>query len=103
MKAYERYDGVKYYFNVDCIYDEEYCFNKFNKLKIETIEDICNLLNIKKDTTLRTLLEDIIPKLGEILGLDKDFSYKDIIYSIYERKLEENNINRIELYDFNNR
>ena len=28
-------------------------------------------------------------------------SYKDIFYSVYERKLEENNINRIELYDFN--
>lgn len=33
--------------------------------------------------------------------LEKEFTYKDIFYSIYERKLEENNINRIELYDFN--
>ena len=96
MKAYDRYEGIKYYFNVDYMFDEEYCFNKFKSLKIETIENILNLFNIKKDPTLRTLLEVLIPKLGENLGLDKDFSYKDL----YEKKLEENNINRIQLYDF---
>ena len=62
--------------------------------------NILNLFNIKKDPTLRTLLEVLIPKLGENLGLDKDFSYKDLFYCIYEKKLEENNINRIQLYDF---
>ena len=100
MKAYDRYEGIKYYFNVDYMFDEEYCFNKFKSLKIETIENILNLFNIKKDPTLRTLLEVLIPKLGENLGLDKDFSYKDLFYCIYEKKLEENNINRIQLYDF---
>ena len=46
-------------------------------------------------------MENIVPKIIDILELDKDSSYKDIFYSIYERKLEENNINRVELYDFN--
>ncbi len=46
-------------------------------------------------------MEIVIPKLGEVLGLPKDFSYKDLFYCIYEKKLEENNINRIKLYDFN--
>ena len=46
-------------------------------------------------------MENIIPKIIEILEIDKNATYKDIFYSIYERKLEENNINRIELYDFN--
>ena len=46
-------------------------------------------------------MENIIPKIIEILGIDKNSTYKDIFYSIYEKKLEENNINRIELYDFN--
>ena len=45
-------------------------------------------------------MENIIPKIIDILGIDKNSSYKDIFFSIYERKLEENNINRIELYDF---
>ena len=33
--------------------------------------------------------------------MTKEFSYKDLFYCIYEKKLEENNINRINLYDFN--
>ncbi len=35
------------------------------------------------------------------MNLSKDFSYKDLFYAIYEKKLEENDINRIKLYDFN--
>ncbi len=101
MKVYERYEGINYYFNVDYKFDEDYCFNKLKSLDKETIEEIANILNIKKDPNLRTLMEVIIPKCGEILGLDKDFSYKDLFYNIYEKKLEENNINRLKLYDFN--
>ncbi|WP_296645343.1 patatin-like phospholipase family protein [Romboutsia sp. 13368] len=100
MKAYDRYDGNKYYFNVDYMFDEDYCFEKFKRMKKETIENLLDLFNIKREPNLRTLLEVLIPKLGENLGLDKDFSYKDLFYCIYEKKLEENNINRIQLYDF---
>lgn len=101
MKAYERYDGNKYYFNAEFKYDEDYCFCKFKQLTKETIENLCNILNIKKCPCLRTLMEDVLPKLGSILGLPKDFSYKDLFYCIYEKKLEENNIDRLKLYDFN--
>lgn len=101
MKAYKRYDGVNYFFNLDCKYNEDYCFNKISNFSKDTINDLCYLLNIKKDINRRTLMEIIIPKIIEILDIDRNSSYKDIFYSIYERKLEENNINRIELYDFN--
>ena len=101
MKAYKRYDGVKYFFNLDCKYNEDYCFKKISSLSEDTINDLCYLLNIKKEVSRRVLMENIVPKVIDILELDKDSSYKDIFYSIYERKLEENNINTIELYDFN--
>ena len=101
MKAYDRYEGIKYYFNADYKFDEEYCFDKFRRLDNDTIENLSNLLGIKKDPNLRTLMESIIPRLGEILNLDKTFSYKDLFYCIYEKKLEENSINRLQLYDFN--
>lgn len=101
MKAYNRYEGVRYYFNPDYKFDEEYCFNKFIKIDKQTIENLLNLLGIKQEPSLRSLLEIIIPKVGDLLNLHKDFSYKDIFYAIYEKKLEENNINRIKLYDFN--
>lgn len=101
MKVYNRYDGIKYYFNVDYKYDEDYCFNKFKNMEKESIENLLNLLNIKREPTLRNLMENVIPKVGELLELEKEFSYKDLFYCIYEKKLEENNINRIRLYDFN--
>lgn len=101
MKAYDRYEGNKYYFNADYKFDEQYCFDKFIRMDKESIENISNLLGIKKDPNLRTLLENIVPKVGEMLNLNKEFSYKDLFYGIYEKKLEENSINRIQLYDFN--
>ncbi|MCC0650832.1 patatin-like phospholipase family protein, partial [Clostridioides sp. ZZV15-6598] len=101
MKAYERCDGIKYYFDVEYKYDEEYCFDRFRRMSNETIQCICNLLNIKRDVSLRTVMENVIPKLGETLGLPKNFSYKDLFYCVYEKKLEENSINRVKLYDFN--
>ena len=101
MKTFNRYEGLKYYFNVDYKYDEDYCFNKFTSLHTDTIQSLCKLLNIKREPTKRTLVESIIPKLGESLNLQKEFSYKDLFYSIYEEKLDDNNINRVKLYDFN--
>lgn len=101
MKTFNRYEGIRYYFNLDYKYDDDYCFNKLSNLSKESIEGLCKLLNIKRDINKRTLLEAIIPKLGESLNLSKEFSYKDLFYCIYEKKLEENNINRLNLYDFN--
>ena len=101
MKTFNRYDGIRYYFNLDYKYDDEYCFDKLSNLSKDSIESLCKLLNIKRDINKRTLLEAIIPKLGESLNLSKEFSYKDLFYCIYEKKLEENNINRLNLYDFN--
>lgn len=101
MKTFNRYDGIRYYFNLDYKYDDEYCFDKLSNLSKDSIGSLCKLLNIKRDINKRTLLEAIIPKLGESLNLSKEFSYKDLFYCIYEKKLEENNINRLNLYDFN--
>lgn len=101
MKTFDRYDGLRYYFNKEYKYDDDYCFYKLSNLSKETIESLTKALNIKRDISKRTLLENIIPKLGECLNLQKDFSYKDLFYCIYEKKLEENNINRTNLYDFN--
>lgn len=101
MKEYKRYNGVNYFFNLDCKYSEDYCLEKISKISMKTVDDLCNLLNIKKNSSRRVLMEHVIPKIAGMLYLDKDSSYKDIFYRIYEIKLEENNINRIKLYDFN--
>ena len=40
----------------------------------DSIKNILDLLNIKKDVNLRTLVEVVIPKIGEMLELEKDFT-----------------------------
>lgn len=100
MKVYQRYDGVKYFFNADFRYDEDTCFEIIRNINITTIESLCKLLKIKRTPSIRALLEDIVPSLGEMLNLDKEFTYKDLFYSIYEKKLEENNVEVLNLYDF---
>ena len=101
MKAYKRYDGVNYFFNLNCKYSEDYCFEKLSKVSVDTINDLCYVLNIKREINRRTFMEEIIPRIIEVLQINKESSYKDIFYSIYERKLEENNIKRVALFDFN--
>ncbi len=101
MKSYDRYVGVNYFFNADYKFDEDYCFYKIKSLDKDIIKLLCDVLNIKKDPNLRTLMEDIIPKVGEVFSLEKDFTYKDLFFAIYEKKLEENSISRVQLYDFN--
>ena len=100
MKAYQRYEGVRYYFNLDYKYDENYCFDRFKNLKNQTIEDLCKVLGIKRGISRRVLFENLIPRIGEILGLDKEFTYKELFYAVYEQKLQENDIKRVNLYDF---
>lgn len=100
MKVFKRYDGVKYFFNADFRYDEDTCFESIRNLDMDTIENLCKLLKIKRNPSLRVLLEDIVPKLGEILKLDKEFTYKDLFYAIYEKILEEKNVEFLNLYDF---
>ena len=101
MKSYNRYEGNRYYFNINSKYDENYCFEKLRSLDKQTIQNLCYLFGVKRDPNLRTLIEVIIPKVGESLNLSKEFTYKDLFYAIYEKKLEENSIDRLKLYDFN--
>lgn len=100
MKAFKRYEGVKYFFNADFIYDEKTCFDIISSISIGTIEEICKILKIKRAPSLRVLLEDIVPYLGNVLNIPKDFTYKELFYSIYEEILEENKIEILNLYDF---
>lgn len=101
IKSYDRCDGVKYFFELDYKYSEDYCFEKLRRMDCTHIENLCNILNIKREPNLRTLMEIIVPKVGDMLSLNKNFSYQDLFYRIYETKLEENHINRVQLYDFN--
>ena len=99
-KTFEEYEGVRYYFIKNNKFSEDYCFNLIKNISEDTISKLCQKLNINKNSSLRTLFEDIVPNLGKLLNLHENFNYKDLIYSIYERELENQEAQRINLYDF---
>lgn len=99
-KTFKKYDGVRYYFIENNKYSEDYCFELIKNISIDTISKLCCKLNIKQEPSLRTLLENVIPELGKLLNLHYNFTYKDLVYSIYEKELENKEAQRINLYDF---
>ncbi len=101
MKTFGKYDGVRFYFRNTENITEDLCFEKIRRISKKDIEFLCKVLNIRRNPDLRTLMEVIVPKIGEVLNLPKSFSYKDLYLSLYENILEKNNKNRIKVYDVN--
>lgn len=101
MKTFGKYDGVNFYFRNTKDITEDMCFEKIRNIRKKDIKFLCDILNIRRNPDLRTLMEVIVPKSGEILGLPKNFSYRDLYFALYEKILEKKGKNRIKVYDIN--
>lgn len=99
LKVFRKLKGQRYY--VNSLDDEDYYFNLLLNLEEDKIDKIRRLLHIT-DTGpgRRVLLELIVPKLGSMLGLNKDFTYEDLLVGLLERKAEEHDVERFEVYGF---
>lgn len=100
LKAFKKFEGNRYYIQPDNIFDEEFFFNLILNLNPQTISNISNKMGIKGENHLRILIEKIVPTLGDLLDLKKDFTYKDLVFEIYERKLDELGVERLKQYKF---
>lgn len=56
---------------------------------------------MRRNPDLRTLMEAIIPKAGELLALPRNFTYRDLYFALYENALERKGKNRVKVYDIN--
>lgn len=100
-RHYHRLFGNKYYFKNDDKHDERYFLNKILSLDEKTVEALSEILGVvKKKSKERTIVEVIIPEVGKLLNLDEDFTYSDFLSSIYEEKLIEQGMDRLNIYDF---
>lgn len=98
MKVFCNLKGAKYYIQLKHgkDYFEEYLLN----LKEDTVIKIAKILGVHEEIPYRRMLfEHIIPRLTELLGLDKNSSYEDIIVSLYEKAAERYNIERFKIYN----
>lgn len=98
LKIFKGLLGKTYYIRPDK--SEDYFFNLLSNLEEEKIKRIGELLNLKSIPHKRGLFEYIIPKLGSILGLPYSFTYEELLISILEKKAEEAEIERLNIYSF---
>ncbi len=70
-------------------------------MKKEDIKFLCQVFNIRRNPDLRTLIEVLVPKAGEVLSLPKNFNYRDLYFALYENTLERRGKNRVKVYDIN--
>lgn len=101
MKTFEKYDGVRFYFRNAGDITEDMCFEKLRRMKKEDINLLCQVFNMRRNPDLRTLMEVIIPKAGELLALPRNFTYRDLYFALYENVLERKGKNRVKVYDIN--
>ncbi|MEJ8554919.1 patatin-like phospholipase family protein [Tepidibacter sp. Z1-5] len=99
LKSLNQLYGNRYYFKIDGTCDEFY-FDLIKKMNNKTVAKLADKLKIKGETSLRLLLEKIVPKLGELLDLGKTFSYKDLIITIYEIRMNQLGFERLRVYSF---
>lgn len=99
LKAFRELKGQRYY--VLSREDQEYYINFLLNIEDQKIDEIKNLLHIPDILPdKRVLFEIIIPKLGSLLGLNRDFTYEDLMVSLLEMKAEDLDIERFNIYSF---
>lgn len=98
LRVLNNLKGKRYY--LDFNKKEDYYIKYLMDLTEETLIDICNILGIKEKPSKRLLFEVIIPRLVELLDLDKDSNYEDIIISLFETLANTYKIKKFKIYNF---
>lgn len=98
FKTIKQLKGNKYY--IIPKKDENYFVNVLLNLNEEKILEIGKILKIEDVPYRRALFEFIIPKLNNILGLDKKNDYEDILIMFLEYLAEEYEVERFKIYGY---
>lgn len=98
LKALNRYKGNRYYIVPKV--DGDYYINYLLKIREEEVNKMQEILKLQQMPYRRALFESIIPKMVSILSMDKDSSYEDFMICLLEKKAENLNVERFEVYSF---
>lgn len=89
--------GSRFYFEPK---GEKYYFDILSHLNEDTIRDVSLLLGFQGKPSLKSLFEEILPKLGKMLDLGQGNSYEDLAIGLMERSMYEAGMERFRIYDF---
>ncbi|MCK9444749.1 MAG: patatin-like phospholipase family protein [Tissierellaceae bacterium] len=98
LRALRGLKGDRYY--IEPKGDEQFFLNILLNLSKSQITQIRDILRLHEGYYMRTLFEDIVPKIYSMLSLDKTKNYEDLLIYLLEKKAEKCNINKYEIYSF---
>ena len=98
LRAFKGLKGLRFYINPKD--DEEYFMNYLLGFGEEKILNIGKILGIENITYRRMLFELIIPRLIDLLSLDKNCSYEDIVIMLCEEAAKHCSIERFKVHNF---
>ena len=88
------------FFYLERMNDEDYFFSLIQKIPENIILEFIKALNIEGKLSKRTLFEEIIPRLAELLDLDQNASYEEIVLNFLEVQAMDLAMERFKIYKF---
>ena len=98
LKVFKNLKGRKYY--LEPKNDEEFFLNFLLDIGEENILKIGKLLGIGDMPYRRMLLEFIVPRIIELLALDDNIGYEELVIALIEEIAQMCDIERFKIYDF---
>ncbi len=98
MKVFCNLAGRNYY--IETRQSERFFFNLFHLIREEDIRKAAKLLGLKQQPEKRLLFEKIIPRLQNLLELEDDVGYREIIIGVCEVLAARLEIPADEIYEF---
>lgn len=99
LRTFGHYYGNSYYF-IDYP-EDEVILSLINRMDLQAVAAVFELLNLKLCPTKRNLLEKAMPKIFNIFGCSRDASYADLFIKVIEYLADVHHIERLEPYYFN--
>lgn len=100
IKSTKNLDGIRYYIESK---NESYYFDKICNFREEKIKKIAELLKIqiaKEESYKKIWIEEILPELVYKTQVKEANNYKEVVFSLVEYIAIKENINRYQIYDF---
>ena len=98
MRYFKNLSGSKYYFDIK--EDESYFINYLLKLDKKIIKRLLKQLSLTEEPYLRSFFENLLPKLVNLLEIDYQSSYTEIVIGLLEKLAAYLEIDRYKIYSF---
>lgn len=96
LRVFKELKGDRYY--IESEENEDFAFNYFLNMGEEKILEIQRTLRLPQLPYRRVLFEKIVPKLCNMISLEENCTYEDLLIQLVEIKAKNLNIERFKIY-----